>query len=145
VHLYSAPTHCGLVPNGVARSADRHVWSVPTRWSPGRPAQPWCWSPRWPNGTCHGSAECVVLLGMDFLDLDGGIMRSGEAQLATGATTALDFPLEQDASGIQVVASVPVRIEASVLHHGSAGPWERQPVACQPISRSIRNREPETP
>jgi hypothetical protein len=91
----------------------------------------------------------AVLLGMDFLDLDGGIMRPQEVELAAGATMMVEFPLGQPVSGIQIVASVPVQIMATVLHCDSAGPWERQPVSCQPasqpISRSVRNREPETP
>ena len=87
----------------------------------------------------------AVLMGMDFLDLDGGIMRPRQVQLAAGETRLVEFPLGQPVSGIQVVALAPVQIEAMVLPGGSVGPREHQPVACQPISRSTRNEGPATP
>jgi hypothetical protein len=83
-------------------------------------------------------AEQAVHLDVDFLALDGDIMHTRPVQLSAGASTTFSMPTWQVGSAIQVIASAPVQVEATLVYDGSVGPAERKAVACHLILQPAR-------
>jgi hypothetical protein len=87
-------------------------------------------------------ADQAVRLEVDFLELDGDIHHTRPLALAAGATIAFSMPTQAVGAAIQVIASGPVQIEATLVYDDSVGLPERRAVPCKFILRPVRDGGP---
>jgi hypothetical protein len=85
-------------------------------------------------------ADQAVHLDVDFLELNGDIMlmSARPVALTAGATTAFSMPTWHVGSAIQVIASGPVQVDATLVYDGSVGQAEHRTVPCKLIPRPAR-------
>ena len=98
----------------------------------------------WSDFRFIAPVDQAVRLEVDFLDLDGDIFRTRPVQLSAGATTAFLMPTRYVGSTIQVIASGPVQVEATLAYDGSVVAAERRAVPCKLILRPVRGGDPST-
>jgi hypothetical protein len=84
-------------------------------------------------------------LDLDFLDLDGDVIQTRSLDLAPGATTTLTLPTRYVGTAVQVVATHPVLVEATLTDPNPGPNPERLAIPCQPIAHPIRAGGPRTP
>jgi hypothetical protein len=86
----------------------------------------------------------VALVEIDFLAPEGDILWPRRIQLAAGTTAMIEMPLGQPVSTIQVLTSIPVQVEATLVYEDSAEESpERQALSCRPIAHPVRGGGPE--
>jgi hypothetical protein len=69
-------------------------------------------------------------LEINFLDVDGTVLRTRQVDLTSRATASLEVATWQVGSALQVTTLTPVSVDVTLVYDGSVGPPERRTVPC---------------